>query len=202
MNTKLNWHIVYTKPNCEKKVTQLLTQRGIENYCPYYTTTVKWQNRDTLTRKPLFDNYVFVRTTESELSSIKKLPQVINILYKMNEIAVVQSEEMQTIKHILRSYKQIDLVKTGFNPGETFSDIAEEKAVFTIPSLGYSLLAAGKVEEVRTLKPVWTDRTDAKLAKNLLDLKNIQGMFTRFPSFLKGRSIGVEESLTQELERQ
>ncbi|RYZ19047.1 MAG: antitermination protein NusG, partial [Chitinophagaceae bacterium] len=34
MNAKALWYAIYTKPRWEKKVAELLTRKGIENYCP------------------------------------------------------------------------------------------------------------------------------------------------------------------------
>ena len=55
------WFVVYTKSRCEKKVADLLTKKGIENYCPLNRVQKQWSDRKKIILAPLFTSYVFVR---------------------------------------------------------------------------------------------------------------------------------------------
>ena len=66
MNSERNtfWYVVYTKPNWEKKVAELLEKKGIEQYCPLNKVQKQWHDRKKTVWEPLFKSYVFVRTDE------------------------------------------------------------------------------------------------------------------------------------------
>ncbi|HZZ75628.1 MAG TPA: transcription termination/antitermination NusG family protein, partial [Puia sp.] len=55
------WYAVYTKPHCEKKVADLLTRKGIENYYPQNNVLKHWSDRKKIVHAPLFSSFVFVR---------------------------------------------------------------------------------------------------------------------------------------------
>lgn len=202
MTTNPNWHVVYTKPNCERKVLQLLAQKGIDSYCPFHMTTVKWRNRESIIRKPLFSTYVFVHATETQLAEIKKIKPVVSILYRMNAPAIIQQEDIQAIRHVMYTYKKIELIKTGFPVVEQPIEKDNDTMLYPIRSLGFTLKAVGIAEEVRTLKPVWSDQQGAKATKQLQALKNFHGMLMKLPSMIRSKAISVEETLTRKLEQQ
>ena len=57
----LHWFAVYTKPRWEKKVSGILDDNGIENYCPLNKVVKQWSDRKKVILEPLFKSYVFVR---------------------------------------------------------------------------------------------------------------------------------------------
>ena len=66
MATEKKWYALYTKPRWEKKVYRLLSERGMEAYCPLNKVKKKWSDRIKLVEEPLFKSYVFVHTEEEE----------------------------------------------------------------------------------------------------------------------------------------
>ncbi|MEY4660481.1 MAG: hypothetical protein RLZZ42_433, partial [Bacteroidota bacterium] len=62
---KKKWFAVYTRSRCEKKVAQMLTKRGIVNYCPLNKKLRQWSDRKKYIFEPLFPSYVFVYIEES-----------------------------------------------------------------------------------------------------------------------------------------
>ncbi len=57
-----HWYAIYTKPRWEKKVHHLLSEKGLEAYCPLNKVTRKWSDRMKTVEEPLFKSYVFVQS--------------------------------------------------------------------------------------------------------------------------------------------
>jgi transcription termination/antitermination protein NusG len=56
-----NWYLICTKKQKEKRVTELLSKKGIENYCPFTITDNKISGTKKMTvQQALFKTYVFV----------------------------------------------------------------------------------------------------------------------------------------------
>jgi len=55
------WYAIYVRSRYEKKVHQLLFEKGIESSLPLIKTTRKWSDRKKKVEIPLFRGYVFVK---------------------------------------------------------------------------------------------------------------------------------------------
>ena len=55
------WYAVYVRSRHEKKVHQLLLEKGVESSLPLIKTTRKWSDRKKKVEIPLFRGYVFVK---------------------------------------------------------------------------------------------------------------------------------------------
>lgn len=72
------WFAVYTSPRHEKRVAQVLSQRGIEHYLPLYHPRRRWSDGSIVTLDlPLFPGYIFVRTERSERVLVLRVPGVL-----------------------------------------------------------------------------------------------------------------------------
>ena len=59
------WYLLYTRPQCEKKIASSLEERGIGHYLPLERKLRIWSDRKKLMEMPLFPSYVFIELTES-----------------------------------------------------------------------------------------------------------------------------------------
>ena len=75
-----NWYAVYTRVRLEKKVAEAFTRRNIESYCPVQEAPRPWLGKK-VPPAALFPNYVFVRLTQEQLTAVKKVEGVINLVY-------------------------------------------------------------------------------------------------------------------------
>lgn len=148
MNLGLNWHVVFTKPNCEKKVAQLLSQRGIETYCPISGIRSTWQSKKSIPQKPLFSSWVFVHCTEQQLALLPNCRGVINVLYWLNQVATIPDEQIDTIKFVLSRFNQVNLLKTDRQTEISSPHLQATHMIFPISSLGYSLVVPQETEKV------------------------------------------------------
>ena len=55
------WFAVQTKPRHEKKVSEILTEKGIQNFLPLFRSKRQWADRWKWVEVPLFSQYLFVR---------------------------------------------------------------------------------------------------------------------------------------------
>jgi len=106
-----NWYILYTKSECEKKVSSLLTKKRIKNFYPVNCKEIGFR-RKKKTFVPLFTSYVFVNTTEDNLEQIKQMHHVINLVYWKKYAAIVSENEISLIKEFSNNYHNIKLISS------------------------------------------------------------------------------------------
>ena len=149
------WLAVYTRPRWEKKVDQLLKEKGTESYCPLNRVKRKWSDRLKTVEEPLFKSYVFVKVSEQDRTDVRMTPGVINFVYWNGKPAFIKEKEIQTIKRFLDEHENVELVKMEFKPSQRVKIIAgplmdqEGKIIeiknrvvkVAIDSLGYILIA-------------------------------------------------------------
>lgn len=104
-----NWYIFYTKKECEKKVSSLLTKKKIKNFYPVNCKETGFR-RKKISLVPLFTSYIFVNTSEDKLEQIKHMDQVINLVYWKSHAAIVSEDEINSIKEFSKNYPDIKLM--------------------------------------------------------------------------------------------
>jgi len=150
-----NWYMVYTKPKFEKKVAASLTKRKIENFFPVNCKQISSIRRIKLHYEPLFECYVFVNIAETDVSKIKTIDGVVNLVYWKGQPATVKDEEIEVIKEFSTDYQNIQVEKSKVNindvaraiDGSRYSmagnilTIKNTTVKVNLPSLGFSLIA-------------------------------------------------------------
>ncbi|MDB5207180.1 MAG: antitermination protein NusG [Flavisolibacter sp.] len=95
------WYIVHTRPRWEKKLTDVLEQKGIESYCPVKTFRRKWSDRIKIIEEPLFKCYVFVKIVPEQKMAVRLTDGVVNFVYKNGKPALVKEKEIKAFKKLL-----------------------------------------------------------------------------------------------------
>ena len=153
---KQSWYVVYTKPRWEKKVHGLLSEHGIESYCPLNRTRKKWSDRIKWVEEPLFKSYVFVKISGEEQTTVRMINGVVNFVYWLGKPAIVREEEIATIKKFLNEYKEVTAepltigrdsrlkVQRGIFMDKEVRvlEVRGNKVRVVIESIGYSLVAS------------------------------------------------------------
>ena len=153
MNRK--WFALYTKPRWEKKVNQLLTEKGVECYCPLNKVKRQWSDRVKIIHEPLIKSYVFVKVEDSDRSLVRLTNGVINFVYWNGKPAIVKEKEIQTIKRFLDEHENVELRLMELAPQQrvlitsgTFMDqsakvldVRKKEVKVAIDSLRYELIA-------------------------------------------------------------
>jgi len=150
-----NWYVVYTKPRWEKKVYQLLIEKGMEAYCPLNRVRKKWSDRYKWVEEPLFRSYVFVKIGEEEKTGIRLVNGIVNFVYWLGKPAIVREHEIETIRKFMNDYVEVwaeplvlqkddkvTILKGAFMDKEGIVVMATRNRVrVLIESIGYSLVA-------------------------------------------------------------
>ena len=156
-NGQLNrrWYAIYTRPRWEKKVNLLLTEKGVESYCPLNKIKRKWSDRLKTVEEPLFKSYVFVKIDDGEKTIVRMTHGVINFVYWNKKPAIVKEKEIQTIKRFLDEHENIVVYPIELNLNDRVRvtagslmdqegkviDFRHKAIKVAIDSLGYILVA-------------------------------------------------------------
>jgi transcription antitermination factor NusG len=96
------WFILYTYPRAEKVVYKELIKRDIESFLPCIKLENVWKNRQKkLIEKVLFPGYIFVKTSESLLYNIIRLPKIVSFVGCDNKPSIIKQIEIDCIKKML-----------------------------------------------------------------------------------------------------
>lgn len=98
MNTAQQWFALKTKPRSEKKVDNMLRQKGYECLTPTYRQRRKWSDRTVELELPLFPSYVFCRLGPSVLGKAVSTSGVIKIVGFNGKPAEVALEEIEALQ--------------------------------------------------------------------------------------------------------
>ena len=162
------WFGIYTKPRWEKKVNQLLTDKGVECYCPLNKVKRKWSDRTKTVEEPLFKSYVFVKVTEEERTKVRLTNGVMNFVYWNGKPAIVREKEIQTIKLFLDEHENVQvrpmdltvqqrvLITSGtfMDRTATVLDVRKKEVKVSIDTLGYELVALVDKNKIALLDDV------------------------------------------------
>lgn len=155
MDESKNWYIVYTLHGQEKRVTEVLSRKKIESYCPLNNVTQPghWKR---IVYEPLFNSYCFVKIFESQIPALKQTSGVISFIYWLSKPITVPDQEMDSIKEFLYEYRTVKLERinlehkiseqdnllTAHNNDKFYA--ANRVAKVALPSLGYLMTAEAK----------------------------------------------------------
>jgi transcription antitermination factor NusG len=160
-----NWYAVYTRPRCEKKVTENLLKKKIQAYCPIINMPRQWMGMKAL-QMPLFKSQVFVKINEPQLEEIKQIDGVINLVYWLGTPAIIRDIEIEMMMRFLKEHDHVQLerisvdpkaiVKISYEPlPELENQMTSEKqqiVKLSLPTLGYAIIAHTKIEEIHIIQ--------------------------------------------------
>ncbi|NJN26303.1 MAG: UpxY family transcription antiterminator [Cyclobacteriaceae bacterium] len=118
VSTQRQWLVLYTKPRNEKKVTERLTEKGFEMYCPLIRTLRQWSDRKKKVQLPMFPGYIFAHVTELERAQILMDQGVLNFVYWLGRPAIIRDKEMEAIRQIAESGEDIKVESAGLEKGQ------------------------------------------------------------------------------------
>jgi transcription termination/antitermination protein NusG len=97
------WFVYYTRSRQEKKIDTLLKQRGFESFLPMQKVMRQWSDRKKKVEMPLFNSYLFVRTTIDQIPAILQTPGIAWNIRHNNQPAVLREEELRVIQRFIES---------------------------------------------------------------------------------------------------
>jgi len=169
MSENKKWFVAYTKPGQERKLSEILTRKRIENYCPFNTVMRPLIDRKKPVQEPLFNCYLFVRISENKIPELREIDGILNMVFWLGEPAAIDEAEIAAIKIFLKEHTTVKLGKIHVQANSQVSgdlsslilneDYARQTknkfAKLVLPSLGYLMIAesapANKEIQVRNL---------------------------------------------------
>jgi transcription antitermination factor NusG len=149
-----NWYAVYTKPHCERKVSLLLSKKKIENLCPLNYKVTRSLFRKTISCEPVFNAYVFVKCTATEITLLcKQVNGILSVLYWKGKPATINEEEINAIREFTNKQHEIRLEKLNTKVETVEKDnmsylldgqivmVKNKPLKVDLPSLGFTMIA-------------------------------------------------------------
>jgi transcriptional antiterminator RfaH len=102
-----NWYAIYTKSRNEKRVSELLTQQGIENYLPLMKKIRIWSDRKKTVEMPLFSSYIFVNIDEKEYYECLKTQGVVKFVSFERKRVAVPSFQIEAIRKFVETGEEL-----------------------------------------------------------------------------------------------
>lgn len=154
---KKNWHAVYTRIKCEKKVVAFLEKKKIDCFFP--TNSVLKNMPFEKTKKveePLFPSYVFIKASEEDFTTVRECYEIINFLFWMGKPIQFKEIEIENLIDFSGSYFNIQIEKIPVslnnmvrivnkypfnNSDQNVVPLNNSQITLTLPTLGYKLIA-------------------------------------------------------------
>ena len=99
-----NWHVLWTRSNCEQLVCDRLRAQGLEVFLPKFSAWSRRGGQRHLVQVPLFSGYLFVHHVMDKPSyiEIRKTPGLVSILgERWDRLDVVPASEIEVIQRAL-----------------------------------------------------------------------------------------------------
>jgi transcriptional antiterminator NusG len=105
------WYAVQARSNFEKRMSQDLAVRGVENYCPAIRELHQWADRKKMVERPVFPGYVLARFPDSAQFRLCVLQSAgaVRILGSAGKIEPIPDIEVDSIKKTLDSGRPCSL---------------------------------------------------------------------------------------------
>lgn len=158
------WYAIYTKLRAEKKVSEILTRKKIENFLPLNKIVTDRIINKKVIKEPLFSRYIFIRLTKLQLSELKKFPDIISMVYWLGKPVIIDDQEISMIQNFLNAHLNVTIKKTTLlndTSKKYDSSVVEQeglgitvknkRANIILPSLGYMLTAEPETSNVRII---------------------------------------------------
>jgi transcription antitermination factor NusG len=165
MEVSNQWYVLFTKKGCEKKVSDALTKRKIESYCPFNRVIhTRWGDQRKSIGAPLFACYVFVRISDYHKISIDRTSGLINFVYWLKKPVVVPDQEIDFIKRYLNEFENVKLERVQVRENDVvrvIEDIPREllgasvrqndSLKILLPTLGFVMSAEVRVAQIKIM---------------------------------------------------
>lgn len=122
----MSWFVLCVKSQQELRVADILERMNVEVFCPLIKDSRDWSDRKKGVETPLFKGYVFVNLEEKYRGIVFGAPGVLRYLFWQGKPAVIQDEQIWTIKKWMADDTNDVEALSKLIPG---SEIVEEKGL-------------------------------------------------------------------------
>ena len=125
------WHVLFTKPRCERRVGEVLAGRGIDVFVPLVFYHGKHGN---MLDKPLFPRYMFAHLDwqATGVKEVRWTPGLTRVVMFQGEPAVMPDEKLEYLRNRLECFDgdQFMRIKPGERVRVTRGPFADVEAIF------------------------------------------------------------------------
>ncbi|MFZ4521226.1 MAG: UpxY family transcription antiterminator [Bacteroidales bacterium] len=125
------WHAVYTRSRSEKKLMDLLLEKGIEAYVPLLKVMRQWSDRKKMVDEPIIRSYCFVKIKAVEYYEVLNTPGAVRYVWFSGKAATIPDRQIDILKVISGSGLEADCLPDTFKPGKKVRVIAGPLRGFT-----------------------------------------------------------------------
>ena len=113
------WHVVYTRSRAEKKVSNELSQKNIDNFLPLKKSLRQWKDRKKWIETPLISGYCFVHISRKEYDAVLQTDNVVCYISFESKAAIIRDEQIENLKRMLRQFDfEVEVTRENFKPGK------------------------------------------------------------------------------------
>ncbi len=115
----VDWYIVHTKANWERKVVRDLNKLGIESYCPLIIQEHQWSDRKKKVVVPLFNCCIFVKlSVEKDRNIVFLSSGVVRFLFWLGKPALLLDDEIDALKSWIYAIEEKGISVQSFQIGD------------------------------------------------------------------------------------
>ena len=153
------WYAVYTNSRAEKRVSDRLSELGIETFLPLQKTLRQWSDRKKLVEKPLISSYVFVRIIPKEYFTVRKVDGVVKFIMIQAKPVPIPDAQIKNLRILCGSDAEVELSTDVYAQGDMV-----EVTVGSLTGLRGELIRVGRKHKVviRIIQPGMNLTVDIK----------------------------------------
>ncbi|MFZ2285649.1 MAG: UpxY family transcription antiterminator [Bacteroidales bacterium] len=153
------WYAVYTNSRAEKRVSDRITEMGIETFLPLQKTLRQWSDRRKLIEKPLISSYVFVRAVPKEFFPIRTTDGVVKFIMIQGKPVAIPEQQITNLRILCGSDADVEVSSDVYAKGDMV-----EVIVGSLTGLKGELIRVGRKHKVviRIIQPGMNLTVDIK----------------------------------------
>lgn len=153
------WYAVYTNARAEKRVTQRLTDAGVETFLPLQKTIRQWSDRKKLVEKPIISSYVFVKVIPKDFFKVRTMDGVVKFIMLSGKPVVIPEYQITNLRILCGSDAEVEVSSDIYAKGDTV-----EVIYGSLTGLRGELIRVGKKHKVviRIIQPGMNLTVDIK----------------------------------------
>jgi transcription termination/antitermination protein NusG len=110
MRAEEKWFVFYTKSRQEKKVRDIFLKKGFDVFLPLQKQMRQWSDRKKKVEVPLFNSYIFIKTTEPQIGEVLQVPGIAWNVRHNGKPAILYNKEYEAIQYFLETGLSLELL--------------------------------------------------------------------------------------------
>jgi transcription antitermination factor NusG len=113
-----HWYVIYTSPNCEKKLLMQIRKLSLVAYLPLNEEIRQWSDRQKKVTVPLFKSYLFVCLDYAGIHTVRALPGFVDFIRFGGLPKVIPAKEIKLIKTVMAMNKYVETTSNRLIKGD------------------------------------------------------------------------------------